>query len=154
MAEAKQPLLIVGASARGAAFSALRAGLQPWCADLFADLDLQARCSTRRVQGDCYPLGFVGAIDADLPRPWRYTGALENHPSLVGDWQRRRTLWGVRSECLEWVRDPLRVARIIREEGLPAPLTLSHPPEDGSGPWLVKVLRSAGGAGVREWVHD
>jgi len=32
-------VLIVGASARAAAFSALRAGLRPWCADLFADLD-------------------------------------------------------------------------------------------------------------------
>ncbi len=34
-----QHLLIFGASARAAAFSALRAGLQPWCADLFADAD-------------------------------------------------------------------------------------------------------------------
>ncbi len=33
-------LLIVGASARAAAFSAMRAGFQPLCADRFADVDL------------------------------------------------------------------------------------------------------------------
>ena len=37
-------LLLFGASVRAAAFSALRAGLRPWCADLFGDADLQARC--------------------------------------------------------------------------------------------------------------
>ena len=30
-------LLLFGASTRAAAFSALRAGLKPWCVDLFAD---------------------------------------------------------------------------------------------------------------------
>ena len=38
-------LLIFGASARAAAFSALRAGLAPWCVDLFADADLRGRCA-------------------------------------------------------------------------------------------------------------
>ncbi len=35
------PLLIVGASARAAAQSALRAGYRPWCVDLFGDVDLR-----------------------------------------------------------------------------------------------------------------
>ena len=37
-------LLILGASARAAAFSALRLGLRPTCADLFADADLASAC--------------------------------------------------------------------------------------------------------------
>ena len=48
-------LLIVGASARAAAFSALRAGLRPWCADLFGDDDLRARCFAQRCDSANYP---------------------------------------------------------------------------------------------------
>ena len=42
-------LILFGASTRAAAFSALRAGLRPWCADLFADADLQAHCPAMRL---------------------------------------------------------------------------------------------------------
>ena len=41
---ARVDLLILGASARAAAFSALRIGLRPTCADLFADADLASAC--------------------------------------------------------------------------------------------------------------
>ena len=44
-----QNLLILGASTRAAAFSALRAGLAPRCADFFADRDLAATCPVERV---------------------------------------------------------------------------------------------------------
>ena len=44
-------ILIVGASARAAAFSALRAGLAPICIDQYADSDLAAATETRQV--DC-----------------------------------------------------------------------------------------------------
>src|SRR5205807_295367 len=75
-------LLIFGASARAAAFSALRAGLRPWCADLFADADLAARAPVRRVTGR-YPADFLRHLDAAPPGPWIYTGGLENRPYLV-----------------------------------------------------------------------
>src|SRR5216683_2016111 len=96
----KEHLLILGASARAAAFSALRAGLRPWCADLFADRDLQARCPVQRLSNG-YPQGFAQMIRSDQPGPWLYTGGLENWPKLVRSWQRRRPLWGVRSEYLD-----------------------------------------------------
>ena len=38
---AGESVVIFGASVRAAAFSALRAGLRPWCADLFADFALK-----------------------------------------------------------------------------------------------------------------
>src|SRR4051812_41118682 len=77
-------LLLVGASVRAAAFSALRAGLRPWCADLFADRDLQARCETVRV-GQPYPQSLLPLLDAAPPGPLAYTGAMENHPRLLAE---------------------------------------------------------------------
>src|SRR5438094_10464728 len=88
-----QPIVIFGASVRAAAFSALRAGLQPWCADLFADADLQARCPATRLAG-AYPEGFEALAAGDWPGPWLYTGGLENHPALVQRLAQRRPLWG------------------------------------------------------------
>src|SRR5436190_2180226 len=43
-------VVVVGASARAAAFAALRAGLRPWALDLFADRDLCAACPARRLE--------------------------------------------------------------------------------------------------------
>src|SRR5262249_35644735 len=77
-----EKVLIVGASVRAAAFSALRAGLHPECADLFADADLQRRCPAVRVRGR-YPHAFLEWIESAPSVPWLYTGGLENHPSLV-----------------------------------------------------------------------
>src|SRR6516162_6995898 len=91
---AQEPLLIVGASARAAAFSALRAGLRPTCADLFADADLRARCPVRCVEVKDYPRGLLDLPELLTPGPWMYTGALENRPDLVEAMSRRRPLWG------------------------------------------------------------
>jgi predicted ATP-grasp superfamily ATP-dependent carboligase len=148
MGEPKQPLIIIGASARAAAFSALRAGLQPRCVDLFADLDLQARCPVQRLTRS-YPSAFE-----QVGGPWMYTGALENYPNLIAAWQRRCPLWGVRSECLAWARDPVRVANILMAEGLPTPWAHARPPGKRPERWLVKPRRSAGGVGIHEWFHD
>src|SRR5262245_28665656 len=61
-------LLIFGASVRAAAFSALRAGMRPWCADLFADADLRGRCPAMQLPGR-YPLDFLKLIDSEVPGP-------------------------------------------------------------------------------------
>jgi predicted ATP-grasp superfamily ATP-dependent carboligase len=148
--EASGNLLIFGASARAAAFSALRAGLRPWCADLFADADLAARCPAVRLPGR-YPHGFLDLTDAPAG-PWLYTGGLENWPGLVARLARRRPLWGNGPAALREARDPSRLARALRNAGLPAPaVRRSAPCPCGPCRWLVKPLRGAGGAGVRFW---
>ncbi len=86
-------LVIVGASVRAAAFSALRAGLSPWCLDLFADADLVACCPARRLRGK-YPGAILAEIADAPPGPWMYTGAIENHPALIEAISRMRPLWG------------------------------------------------------------
>src|SRR5262245_49210022 len=80
----RRRLMIFGASTRAAAFSALRAGLEPWCADLFADRDHQAACSVARVSSKGYPTTFGAMVQSDMAGPWMYTGALENEAVLIG----------------------------------------------------------------------
>src|SRR4051812_33753816 len=106
-------LVLLGASVRAAASSALRAGLSPWGIDLFADADLCARCPAMRLGGR-YPQGFLEAIENAPPGPWLYTGGLENHPFLVGQLADRRPLWGNDAGALVKARDPDFLARAAR----------------------------------------
>jgi predicted ATP-grasp superfamily ATP-dependent carboligase len=144
-------VLIFGASARAAAFSALRAGLLPWCADLFADADLTGRCTVQRVASGDYPKGFH-AVEAGFPvGPWMYTGALENYPALVEDLSSPRRLLGANRTSIEKVRSPYTLEIILAEAGVQSPRCASL--NDAYGVrkltrWLVKPLRGAGGCGI------
>jgi predicted ATP-grasp superfamily ATP-dependent carboligase len=144
--------LILGASARAAAFSALRAGLRPWCADLFADADLRALCPVERVSPGAYPNGFLKVIRSAPPGPWLYTGALENRRRLVRELARLRPLWGNQGDALARVRSPQTVQRILNDAQVPCPAVRLCPPEPAdSRRWLVKPFRSAGGVGIHFW---
>ena len=55
-------LIIIGASTRAAATSAWRAGWTPWCADLFADADLERIATVRKVPPETYPHGLLAAL--------------------------------------------------------------------------------------------
>jgi predicted ATP-grasp superfamily ATP-dependent carboligase len=143
-------LLIFGASTRAAAFSALRAGLAPWCADLFADADLRARCPVQTIPLDLYPQGFADLATPEAP--WIYTGGLENHPRLVSRLARARPLWGNDAAALRKVRSPEALARLFRSAGIPSPDTRTRPPTAADGPcWLVKPVAGAGGSDIRFW---
>lgn len=142
----EKTLIIVGASARAAAHSALRAGRRPWCADLFADADLAACCPARRIER--YPAELLEIIAAAPDAPWMYTGALENHPALVDRLAARRRLWGNSGEALRRVRDPFLLAHTLRAHDLPMPdcRHIDALPEDGERrDWLLKPRHSAGG---------
>src|SRR5262249_1841279 len=87
-------LVLVGASVRAAAFSALRAGFRPWCADLFGDSDLRSRCSVTVLDAANYPDGFIDFLSSAPNLPWMYTGALENRRALIRQLTAVRPLWG------------------------------------------------------------
>jgi uncharacterized protein len=141
-------LCIIGASARAAAASALRAGLDPWCADLFADADLQAMVPDAvRCAVDEYPEALVDLLRAAPPGPWMYTGGLENHPDLIRKIARTRPLWGNGPEALKASRCPFTVQRILREAGLPSP-ELFAGTRDASLRWLRKPFRGSAGQGI------
>jgi predicted ATP-grasp superfamily ATP-dependent carboligase len=141
-------LLIVGASARSAAASALRAGLRPWCLDLFADADLLRIAPARTFPPGGYPRALAGLLPLGPPGPWLYTGGLENHPRLIGRLARARPLWGNSGAALAAARSPFRAARLLSEAGLPVPDVRREPPYDGRD-WLSKPQAGAGGAGIR-----
>jgi predicted ATP-grasp superfamily ATP-dependent carboligase len=144
-------LLLFGASVRAAAYSAVRAGLRPWCADLFADADLCRLCHAMKLPGP-YPEAFLHLIDTELPGPWAYTGGLENRVLLVRAMARRRPLWGNDFFALMAARFPDSVARIARAAGLPTPDLRwlgDEPPMEGT--WLLKPLAGSGGVGIRFW---
>src|SRR5215471_13660301 len=99
-------LIIVGASTRAAAFSALRAGLKPWCIDLFADADLRAKCPVMQIPRQQYPHGLAEMIRQHAPPgPWMYTGGLENYPQVLHEISQDRFLLGAGEITVQQVRD-------------------------------------------------
>src|SRR5262245_54918068 len=116
---AGRTIVIVGASARAAAFSALRAGLAPWCADLFADADLAARCQAVAIPADQYPHELPKILRQAPPGPWMFTGGLENRPKLIDRIARDRPLWGYPPARLRAVRDPVNLCRVFTRFVIP-----------------------------------
>ena len=146
----KPDVLILGASTRAAAFSAIRSGSRLRCADYFADRDQTAVCPVDRID-PAHAASEFQAFAAELvPSPWFYTGGFENHPEWVESISRRHTLWGVGAKALCEVRDPVNVARVLAQNGIPCPAVRRECrglPRDES--WLRKPLRSGGGRGIR-----
>ena len=153
-------VVILGASVRGLATSAARAGWNVYAADLFCDLDLQAVAQAamtvaHKNDGDAlgYPWNLLAAATEFPPDAvWCYTGAIENHPELVDAIARVRPLAGNTAECIRRLRDPAAVATAAVAAGLAFPETRPSPddvPLDGT--WLVKPLAGAGGRGIRRW---
>lgn len=145
-----EQLLILGASTRAAAHSAVRAGLRPVCGDLFADADLHSAANVFPVED--YPYALRGVAERAPAGPWMYTGALENHPQLIDDICRKRELWGCAAAAVRIARDPWQVQSMLREAGLPCLEVQSRnstPPRDGT--WLLKPQSGAAGRGIVEW---
>lgn len=147
MQPARSPLIIVGASARAAAFSAHRAGYAPYWLDRFGDEDLRARFPGRVMRD--YPKAAPGLAAAAPAAPFIFTGALENHPDTLAALAARRRLLGNPAAVCDRVRDPRLLFAALRKQGLPVPRIQ----RDGRGPqppggWLLKPRRGAGGMGV------
>lgn len=143
-------MLIVGASARAAAFSALRVGILPVAADLFADTDLAARCCVHTI--DDYPGQLLRIFNQVAEIPWMYTGALENFPDHLSRLEATRPLLGNSSQVVRRVRCPHTLYGVLRRCGLPALAVRTDArglPRDGT--WMCKPYRSAGGRGIGMW---
>jgi len=96
-------LLIMGASVRSFAVSAARAGFEVHAADLFADLDLRAVAATVRSPRP-YPDGLPTAVASQPAGAVAYTGAVENHPTVIAAIARDRPLAGCLPAAIEAVR--------------------------------------------------
>jgi predicted ATP-grasp superfamily ATP-dependent carboligase len=152
MMTASNEILILGASTRAAAFSALRAGLRPRCVDLFADADLSRHAEVVRIAPEKYPQEIEKVIKELPVAPWMYTGALENWPELLERIARSRPLRGNGRESLRRARCPRCLAPIYAENGIAAPdIRLGDEGLPTDGNWLLKPIRGAGGFGISRW---
>lgn len=146
--ESEKPrLLIVGASTRAAACSALRAGWSPVCVDQFSDQDLLEIAEVIPQSDD--PDSWLRVVNQLPPMKWIYTGGMENHPTLIRQISDRHELQGCAPTSLNRVRDPFYLERLLKQEPVQAAPCL-HP---GTSPdpqhrWLRKPLKSAGGRGI------
>ncbi|MBC8876640.1 MAG: ATP-grasp domain-containing protein [Planctomycetes bacterium] len=136
-------LLILGASVRAAAQSAIRAGFQPVGADMFGDVDLAECCTSHRI--DNYPRGLETLVKTLPECPWMYTGALENRADLVDRIARVRELHGNWGDVLRRVRNPFLVRQALTQDGLRCPETARRLPRLHEGLWLRKPFESSGG---------
>ena len=147
-------VLILGASTRAAAFSALRAGYEPVCIDQFSDADLRSIAGVHPVDSlsvTAAPLLLALQSHPDLPLI--YAGGMENHPQLLHRLEADRTIWGARYEAIQRVRHPQHLAEglaEVKQRVLPVQLA-SNPPPPRDGTWVVKPLTSAGGRGISVW---
>ena len=142
-----KPLIIVGASARAAAFSAHRAGYAPYWLDQFGDEDLCQRFRGEMISD--YPAGAVALIGKAPDAPFIFTGALENHPGVLEELCRQRTLLGNMKPVCHRVRDPSGLNEVFRRNGIPCPDIMTGTagvavPTD----WLIKPRSGSGGMGV------
>lgn len=157
-------LLILGASTRAAAASAVRAGFDPVCADRFGDEDLRRIASVIAVDNDLRRT--LEAVKAPPPTPWIYTGSLENDPKFIAAVSERHPLIGNSREVLRKVRDPIWLERTLRTHDLPALRVRSVGRLDAlvratgnsdqdvqatSERWLLKPTRGGGGCRIAVW---
>ena len=143
-------VIIVGSSARAAAFSALRSGLTPICIDQYADADLQLVAEATCVAD--YPDGFITALEPLGHHPLLYLGGLENHPAAIQQFADRQPLFGAPVEVLARVRDPFHIAREFEKPRFPClEVCPADAPPSRNGAWLMKPLQGTGGRGITEW---
>ena len=113
------PFLIVGASARAAAFSALRSGMQTQTVDLFSDWDLKQHCRSFQIPPNEYPYGLYDLFCRIKPTTWMYTGALENYPTLIDQLASKSRLIGNPGYVLRRARDPFLIQDTLQKAALP-----------------------------------
>ena len=144
---------VVGASARAAAFSALRAGLTPLCWDLFGDSDLVAVAEVQTLEA----LDDDSLLDDSARRglPLMQVGGMENRPDWLARASATGPLWSNTAEVVRRVRCPLTVHQTLTSLRISVPEVRSAqdpPPADGS--WLLKPISSGGGRGIVRWTPE
>ena len=145
-------LLILGASTRAAAHSAIRAGCVPLAADLFGDRDLVAIAQTDRVAAEAYPERLFETALIQESEAWLFTGALENCPRLIDHLASRLRLMGIGGAPLRAVRDHFELRELLGKGGFCIPRMAREPRAASTGiPWILKPRQSGGGRGIVTW---
>jgi uncharacterized protein len=150
-------VLIAAASGRALAASARRGGFAPLVVDFFADQDMIAVAQAHRR----LPAGLVNGMEADdalaaldaLSEAAQPVGIVcgtgfEDRPDLLAAIARRWMLLGNGPDVVTQVKDPVRLARLCRDCGIPQPEISLDEPADADG-WVAKRRGGAGGTHVK-----
>lgn len=144
-------IILVGASCRAAAESAVRSGFRVWCIDQFGDEDLRA-CAEHVEVVSCWPDGILNVIPKIPPGTLVITGALENAPQILARLRDRLPFAGCDVDAMRALRDPLNLQQILRQAGLSTlKVALREPAPSLEIRWLKKPLRSAAGFHIRRF---
>ena len=146
-------VVLVGASVRSLAESAVAAGLRPLCCDFFGDRDLLQLLESGggrflgRLQSFADLPGLLRMVPGAVPLVW--SGGLENAPEVLEELSHSgRPIAGCDPVAVRAVRNWRNLSEWVAGSGVGFPETRAcHGPIPG-GDWLVKSERSAGGAGV------
>lgn len=136
----------MGASARAAAQSAVRAGYEPWCVDLFADRDLADIAFVKRCRYSFYPEGMIEKMRHAPASKVLITGAFEHHPDALRALAMKRQLFRWTLKQIFAMRDPKVWQAAPDIEGVKYPAVLNDgrvPEEDDKASYLVKPLDHA-----------
>lgn len=150
-------VLIVGASTRAMAESAVRAGYKCTTVDYFGDLDQTALVPNLALGDLGLPrcaASLVCAGERISATAVVYGASLENYPGAVTRLASGRELLGNAPTTLRGVRDPAALAGALGAAGLAVPRTLEADAARTADPrqsWIRKRRRSGGGVGVARW---
>jgi len=151
-------ILIVGFSTRAIAESAMRDEYDVVTLDYFGDRDQKELVENYSLMRD-FRLNFSAKVLLIASRSLKfravvYTSSLENHPDVVEELARGRTLLGNAPATLHRVRDWGHLRSVCWQENIAHPVTLLPGEEEqarGSGRWMSKPVRSGGGHGICFW---
>lgn len=152
-------VLIAALSGRALAQAARLSGYAPLVADFFNDADTRALAQAScQVKGD-FSQGFqetplIAALHQLAPPGLRLdppglvcgTG-FEDRPGLLAELGRHWRLLGNAPQAVARVKDPLALAALCAQAGVPHPETRLDPPAELAG-WLVKQTGGSGGGHI------
>ncbi|MDG1895425.1 MAG: ATP-grasp domain-containing protein [Fuerstiella sp.] len=153
-------VILIGASVRSFAQSALRDGIRPVCVDMFCDSDL--RMSLRKgglkeafwcrpVESFADAAGAVSDVDPNVPAV--VLGGFENHTTGFRHLSSQRTTLGSDGSTIEQLRNPQCLFPQLQARGCWIPRFHVRgqgvPGHEPGLRWLRKNRFSAGGQGVR-----
>ncbi|MDX3924549.1 MAG: ATP-grasp domain-containing protein [Shinella sp.] len=154
-------ILIAAVSGRSLAAAARRAGYRPLVADLFNDSDTVAL--SERVARFSGSIGdgidkesatetLLLLTEHEKPEALVYGSGFERRPEILKAFERHFPLAGNTAKTVAMVKDPVLLAQLCRQSGIPHPEVRLDAPTRSAG-WLRKIGGGAGGAHVHHASH-
>lgn len=149
-------IVVVGYSARALASSARRAGFSPLAIDVFGDDDTREASLATITLGGGLTNGMTAQAVTDAlgamicaydPIGLVYGSGFEHQPALIAAMARETRVFGNDATTLARAKDPVLLAQICADAGVPHPQIAARPPDEPEG-WLMKRRGGSGGGHI------